>query len=123
MILRPTELKLMPYGFGACVYAAEMDNGIVKIGFSQNPRSRIGALSSEAIRVFKTRLDKFYVSPLLTKREGRNVEAIALSVARPVFSTHHKMREFFYELPFNEAVLLLEDSIRLEAELQNRTKK
>lgn len=107
MILHLSELKSIPYGLGACVYAAEMENGIVKIGFSENPRTRMGALSSEAIRVFGTKMNKFYVSHIVVKRVGRDMERSVLTAARALSATHAKKKEFFYELPFDVAVSLI----------------
>lgn len=43
------------------VYIAGMSNGMVKIGFSDNPRTRLGSLNSDSVRRFGCSVVHFHV--------------------------------------------------------------
>jgi hypothetical protein len=51
----------IPRFFSGCVYAAEFSNGLVKVGFSRNPRTRMGTLVNQVRRQFKSEIVRYHI--------------------------------------------------------------
>jgi hypothetical protein len=83
----------------AHLYALKFEDGVIKIGATKNPRERILAIE----RVRRVRVEQFAVHPLWDGADLYAEERRALSRAS---ATADRVvgREFFYGLPFGEAV-------------------
>lgn len=103
---------VIPRGFDGCVYAAELGNGLVKVGFSANPRTRMTSLSKYARRVFGVSLQRFHVGANLPKRVAARAETNTLRrlnrIATPLAGT----KEYFAGLRFGDAVNLVNQMTR-----------
>ena len=66
--------EVIPRHFDGCVYAVQLSNGVVKVGFSRNPRTRMCSLSDQVRRKFGVRLTKFHVGDNLPALEALRVE-------------------------------------------------
>jgi hypothetical protein len=93
----------------AIVYAVLLSNGIVKVGFSRNPRVRLGLLNNQCRHQFQAGIDRFHIGRRLCDGEARRVEHRLIErmteVAKPV-GTH---REFFADASYEIAVSLVDE--------------
>lgn len=89
------------------VYAAELENGIVKVGYSRCPRHRMVLLSHEAKREFAADIARFYIGPDLVDRRPYNVETHLIGLAAGLAPTVEGRNEFFRGLSFEVAVALI----------------
>lgn len=90
------------------LYVAELTNGLVKIGFSDNPKTRLRALDYQCQRQFGCGLDKFHVFYGVGNRliESQCIEALTC------FGRQHvKRREFFHGVSFDAARFVIEQQI------------
>ena len=58
----------------AWVYAAHLSNGVVKVGFSCNPRTRMTTLSAFTRKHFASEIVAFQVSDMLPEGHARKAE-------------------------------------------------
>ena len=54
-----SRFKHIPRSFDGCVYVAELATGVVKVGFSKNPRTRLESLSRYVRRKFGTTIRRY----------------------------------------------------------------
>lgn len=101
-------LRGIPVDQGAAVYVAEFENGIVKVGYSDNPGTRIKSLHKHGRRHFGSSVRRYFVRFVDGGR--RTAACIERSVltrigtqAAPVL-WHH---EYFNGLHFGAAVTLV----------------
>jgi hypothetical protein len=74
----------IPRVFDGCVYAAELKNGMVKVGFSKNPRTRIHSLLNQVKRKYNADLRNYHVSPNLTVKQARIAELALIKAANRI---------------------------------------
>lgn len=89
------------------MYAAELSNGIVKVGYSGCPRHRMVLLSHEVSRDFGASLLRFHIGPDLIDRRPFNVETRLIELASEFGAAVEGRREFFHGLTYEVAVALI----------------
>jgi hypothetical protein len=104
---------------GACVYVAELSNGLVKVGYSQNPRTRLGSLSAQARRRFRADVTRWHVGPAFNREgDGRYAEALTLARMSRIATPVNGAAEFFHGARFEIARQLCEQLSRPLAALR-----
>jgi hypothetical protein len=71
---RNTRFAAIPRAFNGCIYAAQFSNGIVKVGYSRNPRTRMSTLSNQARRIFASELVAWHIGPDMPSLRARYAE-------------------------------------------------
>jgi len=103
--------KSIERGSGGCVYVAEISNGIVKIGFSRNPRVRLQSLEYEVRKKLGASLSRFYVSKSVPVFSATHAENKTLKAAREVGDQVPRTLEYFTGIRFESAVDIVEANI------------
>lgn len=105
----------IPRVFGGCVYAAELSNGLVKVGFSRNPRTRMGSLVTQARRIFGAEIVRFHIGvDMRASAQAIRAEREVLVRASRIGSPCKESQEFFGNLPFPVAANLIDQLSRRE---------
>jgi hypothetical protein len=106
----------IPRGVGSCVYAAQLSNGLVKVGFSRNPRTRMGHLVWQVRRQFNSELTAFYVGEPLPAPALRGIwtESAVLRRLATIGTPIAGAREFFRDVRFGVAVTLVRQMTRAQ---------
>ena len=90
------------------LYAAELDNNTVKIGFSRAPWNRIRTLGASSRRHWGASVKKFTTGPAMDIRAALKLEQIALREYRKQFSPLGvRLGEFFPGADFATAARLI----------------
>jgi hypothetical protein len=105
--------NVIPRTFIGCVYAVELRNGVIKVGFSRNPRTRMCSLHNLVLRKFGTDISRFHISRNFSNyftamKAERNLLARMDRIAQPV-KGHN---EFFVGVRFGAACTLLRQVTR-----------
>lgn len=112
---KPERFHQIPRFYSGCVYAAELTNGVVKVGFSRNPRTRMGTLVLQARRLFGADVARFHIGLDMTEpKQALRAERELLTRASRIGSTCKGSREFFSNLPFPVAANLIDQLSRRE---------
>jgi len=112
---RPERFCEIPRFYSGCVYAAELTNGIVKVGFSRNPRTRMGTLVLQARRMFGADIARFHIGLDMTEpRQALQAERELLTRVSKIGAPCKGSREFFRNLPFPVAANLINQLSRRE---------
>lgn len=106
------QFNVIPRGFKGCIYVAEMKNGLVKVGFSQNPKTRLRSLSYQVGRVYGTEINRFHICKDAGRREARRAETFALNRLREIGNQFPDTLEFFTGVHFGSAVNLANQMTR-----------
>jgi hypothetical protein len=111
-----TRFDSVPYKAGEhCVYALKLANGLVKVGFSRNPRSRLKHLEWQVRRQFNCEFTSFYVGepvPQDYKVRAVWVESAVLKRLATIGTPIPGSREFFRDVGFGVAVTLVRQMTR-----------
>lgn len=99
--------RVIPRDFDGCVYVAEMDNGLIKVGFSRNPRTRLQSLAKDMRRRLKTDVCRFKVSKDMDCRDAAAAESQALRLIRKIGKQRPGTFEYFTDVSFAVAVNLV----------------
>jgi hypothetical protein len=95
----------VPMAFKHCLYVIELETGVVKIGYTGNPRARIHALGQQIRREFKTKMVRAHFgADLGGEGRGRTLE---MDFIRAVASRAQPLPgrlEFFTGIDFDTAV-------------------
>lgn len=100
-------------GSGPVVYVAEFDNGIVKVGFTCNARSRLSMLQTEVRRLFgETSVARVHVTPAFeSSAAARRAEDRAVSKITAVAQcAKERCIEYFRGITFDEAVRVVSEA-------------
>lgn len=99
----------IPRFFSGCVYAVELTNGIVKVGFSRNPRTRMQALTFEAKRVYRCGVSRFHIGhDFDNSMQATRAELELIDRASKVGVAFRGRREYFVNLPFGVAANMVD---------------
>lgn len=105
----------IPRDFKGCVYVAELTNGVVKFGFSRNPRTRMGSLVNEVRRRYRCDVSRFQIgSDFVDSRQATRAEQELISRAARIGSPFRGRKEFFCHIKFPVAVNLVKQISRRE---------
>src|SRR4051794_25587293 len=66
------------FAVGPSLYAAQLSNGVVKIGYTRAASVRVRSLASEVRKVFGAEITEFHVQPGHSKVGGRKAEVRAI---------------------------------------------
>jgi len=100
---------VIPRRFNACIYAAELSNGFVKVGFSRNPRTRMESLNGQVKRRFGTAVVRWHISRDFTNvRQGFQVESLLIRRMNAIGARVPGTTEFFHGVSFDVAAGLIE---------------
>lgn len=94
---------------GSCMYAAELSNGIVKIGCALNGRGRLMSLANEVKRAFDADLLRFHVVKRPTEIGGRRMEVRTINRLRLMGKQLPGRQEYFEGVTFEQAVRVLDE--------------
>lgn len=111
MAVKPHRYLDIPRCFTGCVYAAELSNGLVKVGFSRNPRTRMASLAGEVRRSFGARICRYYISRNLAVRTAADAEARVLERLRRLAAPLKGKQEYFDNLSFGAATTLIQQVV------------
>ena len=108
--LKPANARfaMLPRRCSGCVYAAELSNGLVKVGFTENPRNRMTMLAREVAGSFGADLARFHVGADITRRGAIAAEQTLIQRLGEVADVVPGRREFFSGVAFGVAVDLVE---------------
>lgn len=111
MSARNQRFACIPREFTACLYAAELNNGIVKVGYSRNPRTRMTSLAAQCVRQFGADILNFHIGPDLRYRRNRAMQAETdlIERLREVAPALPGRKEFFTGVPYLVVVGLIEE--------------
>jgi hypothetical protein len=104
---KKNDYSSVPRGYGICIYAAVMGNGLVKVGYSRNPRTRLGSLCAQSWKRFGTRIQKFHVSPVPSVQEAMQAEAELIAALACAGNQVSDAKEYFWSVSFGYAVNLV----------------
>jgi hypothetical protein len=92
-----------------CIYAVQFENGIVKVGFTQNPHGRMETLRSLARCKFDSEVVDFFIGDALPEAKCWTAwaEAALLEQVAAIGSPLPRHREYFKRVPFSAAVALV----------------
>jgi hypothetical protein len=107
----------IPRSFDACIYAVELTNGLVKVGFSRNPRTRMTSLRAQVARVFGADIARFHIGVDLPLRAAVRAEGAALIRIGRIGTVVCGHKEFFTGVCFGAAVTLVSQVSRRAAAL------
>ncbi len=103
----------IPRRFNSCIYAAELKNGVIKVGFSRNPRTRMCTLAVEVKRNLRSAILRWHISPNIPDaKTGRNAEAALLARMRQIGNVLAGRQEYFKDVSFGAAVTLVNQMAR-----------
>lgn len=97
----------IPRGFDGCIYAAELSNGLLKVGFSRNPRTRMGALAKQVRREFGAQIARFHVGDDMAERAAIRAEMSLIKRIGRLGVVVPGRVEFFQHVAFGAAVTLV----------------
>lgn len=106
----------------ASIYVCEFSDGVVKVGFTNNARTRLASLQSQATRAFGSRMVRFMVFDRAGFSVGGGCRALAEKSARSIEKQIIKrlkflgdpvspFTEFFRGISFSSAVLAAQSVI------------
>lgn len=105
---RRNRFSAIPRKFDGCVYVAELKNGLVKVGFSRNPRTRMGSLANEVKRKYRTTLQRWHVSQNIPcHRFALLMESVVISRMGRIGTACNGTQEYFQNVAFGAAVTLV----------------
>jgi hypothetical protein len=113
---RPEKYSAFPRGVN-CVYAAQLKNGLVKVGFSRNPRTRMESLRWQVRRQFRSEVIAVFLSDALPDSWPMRVSLAEKAVLRRlagIGTTVAGTNEFFMHVPFGLAVTLIRQMTRVQ---------
>jgi hypothetical protein len=93
----------IPRGYSGCIYVCELTNGIVKVGFSRNPRTRMVSLARQVRRQFAADIARFFIGADMSTREAIRAESAALVCMRKIAPAVPGYLEFFTGITFDSA--------------------
>lgn len=103
-----TQFDDVSRGYTGCVYVAELATGVVKVGFSANPKTRLYRLSNQVKRQYGTTICRYYISVNMPKRLAQKAETVTLTNIRNIGVQVDGTHEYFHGVKFSDAVALIE---------------
>lgn len=103
----------LPFGI-RCLYAAELANGIVKVGLTRNPRGRIPTLQSHARIRFGAEVVRHELSQPFPEHNNHllwGAEKALLQGLRRIAREDAEHGEYFHGLCFPVAIALMEQVV------------
>jgi hypothetical protein len=97
-----------------CIYAAELSNGVVKVGSSSCARARMISLATEVRRCYGAELQRVHVVTTRTTEAAFKAETMAVRLLRSVAAQVPGKREFFTGITFERAVELLQQPAEIK---------
>ena len=97
----------IPREYDGCVYAVEFTNGIVKVGHSRNPRTRMDSLANQVRRKYGARFARFYIGRDIPAKVAAKTEREVLRRLSGMGNNIAKTTEFFTGIRFGVAVNLI----------------
>jgi hypothetical protein len=110
----PHHDMFMPLAQDPCVYAAQLANGLVKVGYTAAAKNRMFCLSGEIKRRFGSVIERFQIVPRATCMAAHRAERKALAKLREEFATVPGTTEYFSGLDFDVAVSVLHAACRAD---------
>ena len=92
------------------LYVAELNNGLIKVGFSDNPKTRLKSLDYQCRSQFGCGLNKFHV---FYGVGNRRIESRCIYALSEYAIQHSQRKEFFFGAGFDEARFVIEREIYL----------
>lgn len=105
---RYARFECVPRIGGSCLYAVLLSNGIVKVGFSRNPRTRMASLSRQVCREFGADVVSFRVGRALPRLTAAAMERDLLRRLRAIGTVIEVRAEFFQHVRFGQAKTLVQ---------------
>jgi len=106
------DMTAIPRNFGSCIYVAELNSGVVKVGFSASPRNRISSVDAFSRKVYGARVTRFHISQKLELRQAQGCEKKLIEKMK-IAGTQLKGRiEYFHGVTFDDAVLAAMDAAK-----------
>jgi hypothetical protein len=106
--LRPRRFAHIPHHENGCLYAVELDNGLVKVGLSSNPRTRMSTLATTCRREFASEFLQFFIGPdLAAGVSPYAAERLLLARITRMAVALPGRSEFFAGLSFDDAKALV----------------
>jgi hypothetical protein len=92
-----------------CLYAVEVGDGVVKVGMSRNPRTRMSTLLTTVRKSFGCDLGRYYVGPDLdSSRMVNHAEAVLIARMQAEGDVLPGRLEFFSGVTFERAQALVD---------------
>lgn len=92
----------------SAIYAVELSNGLIKVGYSNTPLGRMYGLALESRRKFRAEITQIHVSAALPDRCVRKAEKVLLARMDRTANSVPKNREYFSGTSFKTARNLVE---------------
>jgi len=94
----------IPRVYEGCVYAVEMSNGVVKVGSSRNPRTRMETLMYQVRSKYGCGVVRFFIGRDIPYRNATVVERKVICVLGRMGNPLPRTKEFFVNVRFGDAV-------------------
>ena len=94
------------------LYVAEFDNGLVKVGFSSNPRTRIGSLEHQTRRKYRAELARIHIGCDIGYGAARKAEQRVIARLAAIGLPCTGTQEYFQHIQFGTAVNLVKQMAR-----------
>jgi hypothetical protein len=110
---RTTKHGHLPFGI-RCLYAAELANGIVKVGLTRNPRGRIPTLHSHARIRFGAEVVRHELSAPFPENNNHllwGAEQALLNALRRIAHEDSDHGEYFRGIAFDVVLVLMEQVV------------
>ena len=102
----------IPRFYNGCVYVAELKNGLVKVGYSKNPRTRLQSLATQVKDIFRSEINRFYIGPDIDAASARDAEIRTLARLRGIAPQAKGVTEYFSDVGFGAVVTLASQMTR-----------
>jgi hypothetical protein len=89
---------------GSCLYAAELTNGLIKIGCSGSAQGRLMSLANEARRFLGADVARYHVVKRPFEFGGRKAEVTAIKRLGAIGRAAAGRQEYFLGVTFEQAV-------------------
>jgi len=99
--------QIIPRFYAGCVYAVELTNGIVKVGWSRNPRTRMESLVWKLRKEFRTGIARFFIGRDIPSELACKAENDVIKRISKIGNVLPKRREYFTGVSFGHAVNLI----------------
>lgn len=101
------QFQSIPRTIDGCIYAAELSNGVIKVGFSRNPRTRMCLLAKQARVRFGARIVAWRIGSDMPPMRAMAIERALIQRMARIATPFPKTIEFFQNVRFGVAAALV----------------